>query len=163
MFEKYTEKARRVIFFARYEASQLGSRSIETEHILLGLLREDKALTGRFFPRSQAALESIRKEIEGRVSKREKVSTSVELPLSEESKRVLSHASEEAERLLCNYIGTEHILLGLLRAEGSVAARILNEKGLTLAKVREELAGTAPEKESGTKGKDNLVVEIEEI
>jgi ATP-dependent Clp protease ATP-binding subunit ClpC len=115
MFEKYTEKARRVIFFARYEASQLGSRSIETEHILLGLLREDKALAGRFFPRSQATLESIRKELEGRMSKREKVSTSVELPLSEESKRVLSNASEEAERLLCNYIGTEHILLGLLR------------------------------------------------
>ncbi len=158
MFEKYTEKARRVIFFARYEASQLGSRSIETEHILLGLLREDKALAGRFFPRAQATLESIRKEIEGRISKREKVSTSVELPLSEESKRVLSNASEEAERLLCNYIGTEHILLGLLRAEGSVAAGILKEKGLSLARVREELAGTAPEKEGGAKAKDNLVL-----
>ncbi len=158
MFEKYTEKARRVIFFARYEASQLGSRSIETEHILLGLLREDKALAGRFIPRSQAALESIRKEIEGGMAKREKVSTSVELPLSEESKRVLSNATEEAERLLCNYIGTEHILLGLLGAEGSVAARILQGKGLSLGKVREELAGTAPEKEGGPKAKDTLVL-----
>ncbi len=63
MFEKYTEKARRVIFFARYEASQLGSRCIETEHILLGLLREDKALASRFFPRADAAVESIRTQI----------------------------------------------------------------------------------------------------
>ncbi|HRR27065.1 MAG TPA: ATP-dependent Clp protease ATP-binding subunit, partial [Acidobacteriota bacterium] len=157
MFERYTEKARRVIFFARYEASQLGSRSIEPEHILLGLLREDKALAGRFFSRAQAALESIRKEIEGRVQRREKVSTSVELPLSDPAKRVLAFASDEADRLLCSYIGTEHILLGLLRAEDSLAADILRSRGLKLARVREELAGTAPEKPSG-KAKENLVV-----
>ncbi len=64
MFERYTEKARRVIFFARYEASQFGSPYIETEHLLLGLLREDKALTNRFL-RSHASVESIRKQIEG--------------------------------------------------------------------------------------------------
>ena len=64
MFERYTEKARRVIFFARYEASQFGSPYIETEHLLLGLLREDKALANRFL-RSHAAVESIRKQIEG--------------------------------------------------------------------------------------------------
>ena len=63
MFERYTEKARRVIFFARYEASQFGSPYIETEHLLLGLLREDKALANRFL-RSHAAVESIRKQIE---------------------------------------------------------------------------------------------------
>ncbi|MBP1611023.1 MAG: clpC, partial [Acidobacteria bacterium] len=66
MFEKYTEKARRVIFFARYEASQFGSPFIETEHLLLGLIREDKNLTTRFFPKSGASIDSIRKEIEGR-------------------------------------------------------------------------------------------------
>ena len=64
MFERYTEKARRVIFFARYEASQFGSPYIETEHLLLGLLREDKALTNRFL-RSHASVESIRIQIEG--------------------------------------------------------------------------------------------------
>ena len=64
MFERYTEKARRVIFFARYEASQFGSPYIETEHLLLGLLREDKALTNRFL-RSHASVESIRKQIRG--------------------------------------------------------------------------------------------------
>jgi ATP-dependent Clp protease ATP-binding subunit ClpC len=158
MFEKYTEKARRVIFFARYEASQLGSRSIETEHILLGLLREDKVLASRFFPRAQTVLDSIRKEVEGKNKRREKVSTSVELPLSDESKHVLTYASEEADRLLCNYIGTEHILLGLLRAEESVAAAILHEKGLRLSRVREELAGTAPEKSGSSKTKESLVL-----
>jgi ATP-dependent Clp protease ATP-binding subunit ClpA len=64
MFEKYTERARRVIFFARYEASQFGSSYIETEHLLLGILREDKALTNRFL-RSHASVEWIRKQIEG--------------------------------------------------------------------------------------------------
>ncbi|UCF38011.1 MAG: ATP-dependent Clp protease ATP-binding subunit [Acidobacteriota bacterium] len=157
MFEKYTEKARRVIFFARYEASQLGSRSIETEHILLGLLREDKALAGRFFPKSQSVLNGIRQEIEDRLEKAEKVSTSVELPLSDQSKRVLTYATEEADRLLCNYIGTEHILLGLLRAEDSVAAQILHDKGLNLSRVREELAGSAP-KESSVRVKENLTL-----
>ena len=82
MFERYTEKARRVIFFARYEASQFGSPYIETEHLLLGLLREDKALTNRFL-RSHASVESIRKQIEGHTTIREKVSTSVDLPLQQ--------------------------------------------------------------------------------
>jgi len=89
MFERYTEKARRVIFFARYEASQFGSPYIETEHLLLGLLREDKALTNRFL-RSHASVESIRKQIEAHTTIREKVSTSVDLPLSNECKRVLA-------------------------------------------------------------------------
>ncbi|HEY2930167.1 MAG TPA: ATP-dependent Clp protease ATP-binding subunit [Acidobacteriota bacterium] len=158
MFEKYTEKARRVIFFARYEASQFGSRYIETEHILLGLIREDKALTSRFFPRAESTIETIRKEIEGRTVIHDKVSTSVELPLSDESKRVLQYANEESERLLCNYIGTEHILLGLLREEKSVAAEILHEKGLRLAKVREEIAGATTEKQSNPKSKDSLIL-----
>ena len=73
MFERYTEKARRVIFFARYEASQFGSPYIETEHLLLGLLREDKTLANRFL-RSHAAVDSIRKQIEGHTTVREKVS-----------------------------------------------------------------------------------------
>src|SRR5712692_6461486 len=107
MFERYTEKARRVIFFARYEASQFGSPYIETEHLLLGLLREDKALTNRFL-RSHASVESIRKQIEGHTTIREKVSTSVDLPLSNECKRVLAYAAEEAERLSHKHIGTEH-------------------------------------------------------
>ena len=88
MFERYTERARRVIFFARYEASQLGSNSIETEHLLLGLIREGKGLTSRIFSKSHLSMESIRKEIEGRALYRDKVSTSVDIPLSSESSGV---------------------------------------------------------------------------
>src|SRR6516162_1294001 len=138
MFERYTEKARRVIFFARYEASQFGSPYIETEHLLLGLLREDKALTNRFL-RSHASVESIRKQIESHTSALEKTSTSIDLPVSSESKRVLAYAAEEAERLANRQIGTEHLLLGLLREEKCRAAQILVERGLRLSQVREEL------------------------
>src|ERR1700744_2011703 len=145
MFERYTEKARRGIFFARYEASQFGSPYIETEHLLLGLLREDKALTNRFL-RSHASVESIRKQIEQHTTVREKVSTSVDLPLSNECKRVLAYAAEEAERLSHKHIGTEHLLLGLLREEKCFAAEILSERGLRLATIREELQRTTQEK-----------------
>ncbi|HWR34830.1 MAG TPA: ATP-dependent Clp protease ATP-binding subunit [Clostridia bacterium] len=145
MFERYTEKARRVIFFARYEASQFGSPYIETEHLLLGLLREDKALTNRFL-RQHSSVDSIRKQIEGHTTIREKVSTSVDLPLSNECKRVLAYAAEEAERLSHKHIGTEHLLLGLLREEKCFAAEILQERGLRLPTIREELARTSQEK-----------------
>src|SRR4030081_1995634 len=151
MFERYTEKARRVIFFARYEASQFGSPYIETEHLLLGLLREDKALTNRFL-RSHASVESIRKQIEGHTTIREKVSTSVDLPLSNECKRVLAYAAEEAERLSHKHIGTEHLLLGLLREEKCFAAEILHERGLRLSAIREELARSTQEKAQPQRG-----------
>jgi ATP-dependent Clp protease ATP-binding subunit ClpA len=139
MFERYTERARRVIFFARYEASQFGSTTIETEHLLLGLIREDKNLTNRFL-RNHSSIESIRKEIEGRTTIREKVSTSIDLPLSNECKRILAYAAEEAERLNHRHIGTEHLLLGILREEKCVAAEILHERGIRLNAIREELA-----------------------
>ncbi len=154
MFERYTERARRVIFFARYEASQLGSNSIETEHLLLGLIREGKGLTSRIFSKSHLSMESIRKEIEGRALYRDKVSTSVDIPLSSESKRVLGYASEEAERMLHNYIGTEHILLGLMREEKSVAAGILGEKGMRLTSVREDIVQLLNEKANVGKTKE---------
>jgi ATP-dependent Clp protease ATP-binding subunit ClpC len=157
MFERYTEKARRVIFFARYEATQFGSPYIETEHLLLGLLREDKALTNRFL-RSHSSIESIRKQIEGRTTIREKVSTSVDLPLSQECKRVLAYAAEEAERLSHKHIGTEHLLLGLLREEKSFAAEILHERGLRLTTIREELSRAQSEKMSSTRPKETSLL-----
>src|SRR5881227_1783597 len=140
MFERYTEKARRVIFFARYEASQFGAPAIEPEHLLLGLMREDKTLAGRFFPRAQITIESIRREIEGRTILRERIPTSVELPLAPETKRVLHFSNDESDRLQHRHIGTEHLLLGLLREERSMAAQILFERGLRLAAVRDEIA-----------------------
>ncbi len=148
MFERYTEKARRVIFFARYEASQFGSPYIESEHLLLGIVREDKALTNRFL-RSEVA--SIRKEVESQTTIREKTSTSVDLPLSNESKRVLAYAGEEAERLAHKHIGTEHLLLGLLREEKCFGTQILTERGVQLSLVREELARQPHEPALGQK------------
>jgi ATP-dependent Clp protease ATP-binding subunit ClpA len=141
MFERYTERARRVIFFARYEASQFGSTTIDTEHLLLGLLREDRNLTNRYL-HDMSAIESIRSEIEGRSEIREKVSTATDLPLSNECKRILAYAAEEAERLNHRHIGTEHLLLGILREEKSLAAEILHERGLRLSTIREELSRT---------------------
>jgi ATP-dependent Clp protease ATP-binding subunit ClpC len=159
MFERYTEKARRVIFFARYEASQFGSPYIETEHLLLGLLREDKALANRFL-RSHAAVESIRKQIEGHTTIREKVSTSVDLPLSHECKRVLAYGAEEAERLNHKHIGTEHLLLGLLREEKCFAAEILHERGLRLSTIREELVRSQSEKVAQRPKESSLLTEF---
>ncbi len=139
MFERYTEKARRVIFFARYEASEFGSPSIETEYLLLGLLREDKSLANRFLP-SIDSVDSIRQMVRALTPARPKISTSVDLPLSHESKRVLAYAAEETERLNHKHVGTEHLLLGLLRDENCLAATLLRELGLAIDAVREEIA-----------------------
>jgi hypothetical protein len=150
MFERYTEKARRVIFFSRYEASRFGSPYIETEHLLLGLLREDKALTSRLLPAS-ASVDSIPKQIEEHTTIREKVSTSVDLPISNEGKRVLAYAAEEADELSDKHIGTEHLLLGLLREKDAYAAHLLNSQGLSLdgarkmLAMRQRTAGAVPE------------------
>jgi hypothetical protein len=143
MFERYTEKARRTIFFARYEASQFGASYIETEHLLLGLFREDKALARQFIG-SFDKLEAIRDVIAKAAKPGEKVSTSVDMPLSQESQRVLAYAAEEAERMKHEHtkdehLGTPHLLLGLLREEKSFAAQLLREQGLTLERVREQV------------------------
>src|SRR5580765_6004640 len=136
MFERYTEKARRVIFFARYEASQYGSPYIETEHLLLGLLREDRALLNQ---QAGASEEAIRAEIEKQITRRTRISTSVEVPLSPDSAMALRFATEEAERLHQRHVGTEHLLAGLLRVEGSLAAKVLWAKGFAVGVIRERL------------------------
>jgi hypothetical protein len=144
MFERYTEKARRVIFFARYEASQFGSQSIESEHLLLGLVRESKEIARRL-----GSEESIREQIEKCTSARPSTSTSVDLPLSDECKRILAYGAEEAERLGHRHIGTEHLFLGLLREKECVAARILQENGEELEQLRAHYGMISP-RESGS-------------
>jgi hypothetical protein len=138
MFERYTEKARRVIFFARYEASQFGSPVIETEHLLLGLLREDTDLASRLSG-SFLTPETFRKRIEEATPPRKKVPTSVDMPLSPVCKAVLTSAAEEADQLQHRHIGTEHLLLGLLKQEQSQAAKLLTEAGINIQKLHEEL------------------------
>src|ERR1700722_16169285 len=111
MFGRYTEKARRVIFFARYEASQFGSLLIEPEHLLLGVLREDARFV-RTLP--TGAAESARKQVNKLTPPRERVTTSVDLPLSNTTKRVLVYAADEADRLHQRQIACAHMVLGLL-------------------------------------------------
>ena len=132
MFERFTEKARRVIFFARYEAAQAGSPTIDPPHLLLGVLREDPELVTRGSTNGNNR-KSIREAIETlRPPLRERISTSVELPLSSETKRVLVYALEESDSLKHRHIGTEHLLLGLLREKGMLPAQVLLEHGLEL-------------------------------
>src|ERR1700737_1732267 len=124
MFERFTEKARRVIFFARYEASHYGSPEIETEHLLLGLLREEKSVR-LWIPKAQS--EIIRQRIDAATETRPSTPTNVDLPLSTEARRVLVSAAEEAERLANKNIGTEHLLLALIDEDKCFASRLLRD------------------------------------
>ena len=139
MFERYTERARRVIFFARDEAAVFGSSSIDTQHLLLGLLREGGGVTGQIFERGQVSHEGVRKELEARGMPPGPTPTSADIPLAPEAKRTLQHAAEEAQRMNAPYIGTEHLLLGLLHEQEGLAAGILGAKGLRLEDLREEV------------------------
>jgi ATP-dependent Clp protease ATP-binding subunit ClpA len=123
MFERYTENARRTIFFGRSEAIERGSAFIESDHILLALLR-DAWLTGNLLNDISAA--ALRDEFPA--FKGEESSAAPDVPLSNESKRVLSHAAEEADVLFDSHIGNEHLLLGLLREKSCSAARMLTEE-----------------------------------
>ena len=93
MFERFTEQARRTLFFARYEASQLGDLTIESEHLLLGLVREGKGLAAHIFGSLHVPVDQIRRDIEGRAAIRPKVSTSVEMPCQSSLPR--THGSAE--------------------------------------------------------------------
>jgi ATP-dependent Clp protease ATP-binding subunit ClpC len=139
MFELYTERARRTIFFARYEASTFGSPYIEAEFLLLGILRENKNVIVRWLGEGDWQ-NILQKEIEKRFDRGLRTSTSVDLPLSNEAKRVLAYAAEEAERLSHKFIGAEHLFLGLLRETGSHVAKMLSGRGVDIRTVREAYA-----------------------
>jgi hypothetical protein len=151
MFERYTERARRVIFFARYEASQFGSMTIESEHLLLGLIREYRNLIQRFAP-GAPSVQDISKEVTAHSTVREKTSTSIDMPLSNECKRILAYSAEEAERLADRLIGAEHLLLGMMREENCLAAKILYQFGLEPGVIRDKLARDPIAEESTTSG-----------
>ena len=147
MFELYTEQARQALFFARYEAFQLGSAFVETEHVLLGLLREEQSAIARVLATSRLSIEEVRREVEARTARRAVASESADVPYSDETRKVLEYSAQEADRLLHDHVGTEHLLLGLLREDRGVAAIILNEHGLRLAAVRDRIVamlGSAP-------------------
>jgi ATP-dependent Clp protease ATP-binding subunit ClpA len=147
MPECYSEKARRSIFFARYEASQLGSPVVETEHLLLGVLREDKAHLDLYLP-STDSIAAIRKQIEehSAVSENslpgERLPAPMSFPLSDECERALACAEEEAVNLSSERVGPEHLLLGLLREESSFAAQLLREHGAEIERIRSGLTAS---------------------
>lgn len=134
MFERYTERARRTVFFARYEAAQLGAREIDTEHLLLGLVRESHHLL-RFFPMADN-LEAIRNTILALTPSRE-VNSSPDIPLTTAAKRTLTYAMEEADSLGHPNIGTEHLFLGLLREPDTMAGKVCAKHGAELVKARQ--------------------------
>jgi len=141
MFQRYSEAARCVIFYSRYMASRAGSPEIETEHLLLGLLRADKVLAKRFLGSPWAA-EAVWRKIEQIKPAREKSPGPREIPLSNASKHVLAFAAEEADLLSNKHVCTEHLLLGLLREEKCLAREILRESEIRLAPTREALKRT---------------------
>ncbi len=141
MFERYTERSRRVIFFARYEALQYGSQVIAPEHILLGLMREDKTLSARFFPfRHVLTVDSIRRDVEDRIVLKDRIPQTSELHLSAATKQILFYANDESRQLRNRHIGPEHLLLGIVREEKSVAAEILFGYGIRLQDIRDEMS-----------------------
>jgi ATP-dependent Clp protease ATP-binding subunit ClpC len=136
MFERYTERARRALFFARWEVSQRGASAIGTEHILLGVLRDPKGLVERLVSPEQIAV--IQLDIDQRSPRRAPVPSHIELPFTDETQRVLHSSAEEADALGHSYIGTEHLLLGLL-CEESLARSILRKHGFELARARSRI------------------------
>ena len=150
MFERYTEEARRALFFARYEASQRGSRSIESEHLLLGLIRESRGPVTAILVHFQSSAVAVLREIEVRAPLSDTiVPPSAEIPFSQQVRLALDETREEADRLRHPHIGPEHLLLGLLSDGQSVAGSILNQQKMTLEATREYIA-TQPAAASST-------------
>ena len=142
MFERYTEKARRVIFFARYEASQFGSPEIQPEHLLLGLMRENRSLFRSVGEPGGSLFVEFRELLEAGANHSAVIHTSVDLPLSEDAKRCLFVAAEEAQELGHQHIGSDHLLLGILRVKSSPAAQFLERQGMSAAALRKELGSS---------------------
>jgi hypothetical protein len=137
VFERFTEQARRSIFFALEEARGLGSKRIDTVHLLLGILREDQTVAGQV---GAGALDTIRKELElVAPPKGERVATTGDMPLSEKARRALTYAIDEADAMDDKRVHPPHLILGLLRIEECTAAKLLRAYGLEHDVYRETL------------------------
>jgi hypothetical protein len=165
MFERYTEQARRVIFFARFEASQYGAPFIDVEHLLLASLREDKLLISLL---PEGAPETIRQQIETVTPHYDSpVATSVDLPLSGAARRAVVLAAEEAERLGDRTIEASYLLLGMLRLETGPAASALQPYGIDLASYRQAagslLPGARPPKAPLSRALAEMIAAVEAL
>jgi ATP-dependent Clp protease ATP-binding subunit ClpA len=140
MFERFTQDARRALFFSRHEAHQLGSQSIETEHLLLGILREPKPFIAHLLETAGVTADRLRRRISERVGVQAPAAEySIEITFSTDVKQVIRLANDESDSLE-HYVGTEHLLIGLLDLKRGLAANFLNEHGLTLAPLRDAIA-----------------------
>jgi hypothetical protein len=139
VFERFTERARQVVVLAQEEARTLGHSYIGSEHILLGLLREVEGLAARVLESLDVTLERVRAEVERIVSRGDEAAAGQQMPFTPRAKRVLELARREALSLGQNYIGTEHILLGIAREHDGVAARILRDFDADPETVRNEV------------------------
>ncbi len=138
MHDKFTERVRKVIFLAREEASRLQHDSIGTEHLLLGLLREGEGIAATVLGNLGLDLDAIRQSVENMVAHTGGTLTIGEIPFTSNAKRVLELAVDEARQMGHSYVGTEHLLLGLIREGEGVAAKVLTDMGVERKKVREE-------------------------
>ncbi|CAM2067374.1 ATP-dependent Clp protease ATP-binding subunit [Sulfidibacter corallicola] len=158
MFEKYTDKARRVLFFARYEASQFGASTITSAHLLLGLVREAEKTTMAMLEQMGISIQELKDRIISQsqtMYKKPVAATTVEIPLSEETKRVLHYALKESMSLNHKYVGVEHILLGILRDEHAFASQLLAEMGADLYRAKEILLDILKEEKLNKKRKEH--------
>jgi ATP-dependent Clp protease ATP-binding subunit ClpC len=140
VFERFTERARQVVVLAQDEARALEHNYIGTEHILLGLLREEEGLAARVLESLDITVEEVRAQVARIVGQGDEVTTG-QIPFTPRAKKVLELALREALSLGHNYIGTEHILLGLVRENDGVAARILLDVGVGAQAIRDEVLG----------------------
>jgi ATP-dependent Clp protease ATP-binding subunit ClpC len=138
MWQRFTERARRVVFFAQEEAGRLGENYVSTEHLLLGLVRENDSVAARILDRMGVSLGRIRSEIERQVTRGDG-RLGQDMQLTPRAKRVIDLAYDEARQLSNNYIGTEHLLLGLIREGEGLAGRVLIKLGVDLERTRREV------------------------
>jgi len=138
MWQRFTERARRVVFFAQEEANRLGENYVSTEHLLLGLVRENDSVAARILDRLGVSLSRIRAEVERQVSRGDG-RLGQDMQLTPRAKRVIDLAYDEARQLNNNYIGTEHLLLGLIREGDGLAGRVLQKLGVDLERTRREV------------------------
>jgi ATP-dependent Clp protease ATP-binding subunit ClpC len=159
VFEKFTEKARRVMFFARYEASQFGAESIQSGHLLLGLLREAEKTSTQLLDRMGVQTSALRERLIAALTPRDKKitpsSTSIDIPMEEEVKRILQHATSESAKLNHKHVGVEHLLLGMLKEEHCLAGRLLREMGADLIAAKEILLEATKEEKIAKKKKEH--------
>ncbi|HAW49708.1 TPA: ATP-dependent Clp protease ATP-binding subunit ClpC [bacterium] len=150
MFERFTERARRILAIAQDEAKRLGHDYLGTEHILLGLISEGEGVAAEILRNLGVDLEGLKMAIEKEVPSGGSLAIMGNVPFTPHAKKVLELAMEEARNLGHNYIGTEHLLFGIIKEEESVGAKILAKLGVTLERAKKEMANILGNVEGGT-------------